>query len=57
MLLAKGLGFSVTQLPVKIINHRDSKVAVLRDSIKMFADIIRIRSAVRKRLKGEEYSA
>ncbi|MEA4896253.1 MAG: glycosyltransferase [Oscillospiraceae bacterium] len=53
MMLAKGKGLSVTQLPVKIINHRESKVAVLSDSIKMFADIIRIRSAVKRRLKGE----
>lgn len=53
MMLAKGLSFSVTQLPVKIINHRESKVQVLRDSIKMFGDIIRIRFAVKERLEGE----
>ena len=53
MMLAKGLSYSVTQLPVKIINHRDSKVQVLRDSIKMFGDIIRIRFAVKERLEGE----
>lgn len=53
MMLAKGLSFSVTQLPVKIINHRDSKVQVLRDSIKMFGDIIRIRFAVKARLEGD----
>ncbi|MFB0919878.1 MAG: glycosyltransferase [Oscillospiraceae bacterium] len=56
MMLVKGQGFTVAQLPVKIINHRESKVAVLRDSIKMFADIIRIRSAVKRRLKGETVS-
>ncbi len=53
MLYAKGLGLSVTQLPVRIINHRDSKVAVMRDSLKMFGDIIRIRSTVRRRLERE----
>ena len=52
-MLAKGLSFSVAQLPVKIINHRDSKVQVLRDSIKMFGNIIKIRFAVKERLKGE----
>ena len=56
MMLSKGKRLKVVQLPVKIINHRDSKVAVLRDSIKMFGDIIRIRSAVKKRLKGETVS-
>jgi len=40
MLLAKGLSLPVTHFPIRIINHRDSKVLVLRDSIKMFVDII-----------------
>ena len=53
MMLAKGLKFSVAQLPVKIINHRASKVQVLRDSIKMFGDIIGIRFAVKERLEGK----
>ncbi len=57
MMLAKGKKLTVAQLPVKIINHRDSKVAVLRDSIKMFVDIVKIRSAVKRRLKGETGSA
>ncbi len=56
MMLAKGQKLTVAQLPVKIINHRDSKVAVLSDSIKMFIDIIKIRSAVKTRLKGETVS-
>lgn len=56
MMLAKGLKLSVTQLPVKIINHRASKVQVLRDSIKMFGDIIGIRFAVKERLEGETVS-
>ncbi|PKM71969.1 MAG: glycosyl transferase [Firmicutes bacterium HGW-Firmicutes-16] len=57
MMLAKGKKLKVSQLPVKIVNHRDSKVAVLSDSIKMFIDIIKIRSAVKRRLKGETGSA
>ena len=56
MLLAKGLGLSVAQLPVKIINHRASKVSVFSDSIKMFCDIVRIRSAVKRRLRRESGS-
>lgn len=56
MLLVKRLRLSVAQLPVKIINHRDSKVAVLRDSIRMFGDIIRIRSALKRRLRRESGS-
>lgn len=53
MMYAKKLGFSITQHPVKIINHRASKVNVLKDSIKMFGDIIRIRAAVNERLERE----
>lgn len=53
MMLTAGLKFSVTQIPVKIENHRASKVRVLRDSIRMFGDILKIRRSVRKRLKGE----
>jgi dolichyl-phosphate beta-glucosyltransferase len=53
MMIASGLSFPVAQLPVKIVNHRDSKVRVVRDSIRMFGDIICIRRAVKKRLERE----
>ncbi|NCB74728.1 MAG: glycosyltransferase [Clostridia bacterium] len=53
MMLAKELSYSVEQLPVKIVNHRDSKVQVLRDSIRMFGDIFKVRIAVKKRLERE----
>lgn len=53
IMLAEALGFSITQLPVKIINHRESKVRVLHDSIKMFNDIIKIRRSVDRRMKKD----
>ncbi|MEG1763846.1 MAG: hypothetical protein RR227_01445, partial [Oscillospiraceae bacterium] len=53
MMLAEKFGISVAQLPVTIVNHRESKVRMLRDSIKMFADIIKIRRSVSKRVKDE----
>ena len=53
MLLAKYFRLRVAQLPVTIINHRESKVNVLKDSIRMFSDIIKIRRDLRKRLKRE----
>lgn len=56
MLLAKALKLRVSQLPVTIINHRDSKVNVWKDSVKMFGDIVRIRKGVRRRLKQESRS-
>jgi len=54
MMYAKALSYPVSQIPVMIINHRQSKVNVLRDSVRMFADIICIRHAVRKRLIEEK---
>ncbi len=51
IMLSLAFGFSFLELPVMIINHRESKVRVLHDSFKMFIDIIKIRTSVRKRLK------
>ncbi|NLH01911.1 MAG: glycosyltransferase family 2 protein [Clostridiales bacterium] len=53
MMLAVGLSFKVDQIPVKIENHRESKVKVVRDSVKMFGDILKIRRSVKKRLERE----
>ena len=53
MMLVKSKGMRVRQIPVKIMNHRESKISIIRDSIKMFGDIVRIRNAVKKRLERE----
>lgn len=53
MMLCGALGYSVTQLPVKIINHRESKVNVFKDSFKMLWDVMKIRGSVKERLKEE----
>ena len=47
ILWAGRLGYSIDELPVKIINHRESKVNVLRDSIKMLRDLLRIKKSVK----------
>lgn len=41
------LGYSIDELPVSVINHRASKVNVLRDSVRMLRDIIRIKKKVK----------
>lgn len=48
ILWAGRLGYSISELPVKIINHRESKVNVLRDSVRMLKDLMRIKRSVRK---------
>ena len=48
ILWAQKLGFGVMEMPVKIINHRDSKVHLLRDSVHMLAELRTIKKRVRK---------
>lgn len=48
ILWAGKLGYSVSELPAKIINHRESKVNVLRDSVRMLRDLMRIKRNVKK---------
>jgi len=43
LIKAKNLGAKVLEMPVKVINHRESKVHVLRDSIRMLRDIRKIK--------------
>lgn len=51
LMLAERFGLHIAEYPVKIVNHRESKVNVLRDSIRMSRDIRRIRRSV-----GERFS-
>ncbi len=50
LMRAEKMGFSVGEVPVKIINHRESKVHVVRDTIRMLKDVRRIKKA----MKAEE---
>lgn len=45
---AEKLGLKVEQIPVSVVNFRESKVNVVRDSARMFWDVFRIRRAVGK---------
>ena len=46
LLLADRLGFAVGEFPVRVENHRASKVRLVRDSVRMAAEIVRIRQYV-----------
>lgn len=48
LLRAQKAGMAVEQEAVTIVNHRDSKVNLLRDSARMFRDLLRIRARVRQ---------
>jgi len=46
ILWAQKLGIRITEMPVKIINHRESKVRVLRDTVKMLGDLRKMRKRI-----------
>ncbi len=46
LLIAERLGMKIDEFPVFVINHRDSKVRLFRDSIKMMSDIGKIKRRV-----------
>ncbi len=48
ILWAVKLGMKIVEMPVKIINHRESKVSVLRDSFKMVRDILKMKKRIKK---------
>jgi dolichyl-phosphate beta-glucosyltransferase len=47
LLIADKLGFKIGEMPVKIINHGDSKLNIRKDSIKMLRDIHKIKKKVK----------
>jgi dolichyl-phosphate beta-glucosyltransferase len=47
--LAQKMGMTIVEVPIPWYYHGDSKVRVVRDSLKMARDLFRIRTSVRKR--------
>ena len=48
ILLAGKLGLSVGEFPVKVVNHRASKVRILADAVQMLCEILVIKKRVKK---------
>ena len=48
ILWAVKYGMKIVEMPVKIINHRESKVSVIRDSFKMVRDILKMKKRIKK---------
>ena len=48
ILWAVKFGMKIVEMPVKIINHRESKVNVLKDSFKMVRDILKMKKRIKK---------
>ena len=49
ILWAQKLGYSFKEMPVKVINHRESKVRMVRDTVRMLKDLRKMK----KRIKGK----
>lgn len=47
LMIADKLGYTVSEFPVKVINHGESKVNLLRDSVKMLGDVRKIKKRVK----------
>ncbi len=54
LLYAQDLGASFYEMPVKIINHRESSIHIVRDSIRMLKDIRRMKKHRKKKRKEEK---
>ena len=48
LMLAAKRGLNIREMPVRIINHRESKVHVIRDSVRMLRDMTKIKLRVRR---------
>ena len=46
--IAQKLGYPLSEMPVRIINHRESKIHVVRDACKMMSDLGKIKKRVKK---------
>ena len=48
LMIAQKAKYKIVEIPVKIINHRESKVNVVKDTFRMLSDLRRIKKRVRK---------
>lgn len=52
LLLASRLGFKIVDLPVEWINSPDSRVHIVRDSVRMLRDAVRVHATVERTLRA-----
>lgn len=51
ILWAQKFGYKIVEMPVKIINHRESTVHILRDTFKMLGDLRKMKKRIKKESK------
>ncbi len=50
IMIANKIGYEITEFPVKIVNHRESTVHLVRDSLRMIRDV----RQMKKRIKTQD---
>ncbi len=53
LLWAKEKGYRVCEIPVKVINHRESKVHLFSDAAKMLGDLMKMKKRIRRASKEQ----
>lgn len=48
IMIADKMGYKIEEIPVKIINHRESKVNIVKDTVRMLNDLRKIKARVKK---------
>jgi len=56
LLIADKLGYKIEEMPVTIINHRESKVNPVKDSIRALKEVARIKKRVKKLGKNTRHA-
>lgn len=46
LMLAEKRGYSIHEFPVTVVNHRESRIHLLRDSVKMLSEVRRIKKRI-----------
>ena len=54
ILWADALGMKIHEMPVRVINHRESKIRLFRDTFRMLRDLIRMRRRIKKQRREEQ---
>ena len=52
ILWAQKFDYKIIELPVKIVNHRESTVNVIKDTFKMLGDLRKMKKRIKKESKG-----
>ena len=52
ILWAQRFGYKIVEMPVKIVNHRESTVNIFKDSFKMLRDLQKMKKRIKKESRG-----